>query len=349
MRTAGFYLIALLLSAQLYAAEPPLGTGFTSSPNTASHTNHEGRALPKLPEIKAPVMFNTPEADAICSALQVFPKNNAWNEDISKLPVLPDSEKIIASIGKDKTLGINMDMGFILVPPTQNKVPANIKSYPKESDKGPFPIPDNAPVENWPLEGGTLDNAQRKGDGDRHVIVVDPVNGKLHEFYQGRKTDAGWECACEATFDLFSNTLRPKGWTSSDAAGLPIFPAIVRFDEVERGKVEHALRFTVKRSRKLYIYPATHQAGRSAEPTLPAMGQRVRLKSSVDISKFPKHAQAVAYAMQKYGMIVADNGGDWRISVAPDSRIKGLNALTSLKGSDFEVVQTTGELEGPRK
>ena len=198
------------------------------------------------------------------------------------------------------------------------------------------------------LEGGPLDALQRKGDGDRHVLVVDPVNQKLYEFYRGFKTDKGWEASCEATFELSSNALRPKGWTSSDAAGLPVFPAVVRYDEVERGMVEHALRFTVKRTRREFIYPATHQAGKGNDPSLPAMGQRFRLKADADLTGLPKHALAIAKGMQKYGMFVADNGGDWRISVAPDERIKGLDDLRRFKGSDFEVVETTGENEGPR-
>jgi hypothetical protein len=223
-----------------------------------------------------------------------------------------------------------------------------LTQYPGESDKGPFPVPDNAPIEGWPMEGGTLENIQRNGRGDRHLIAVDPWNGMLCEFWQARRTDAGWEASNAAVFDLKSNTLRPKGWTSSDAAGLPIFPSIVRFDECERGMVEHAMRFTVRRSRKSFLYPATHQAGHTADPAAPAMGQRFRLKASVDVSGFPKHAQAVALGLKKYGMFVADNGMSWLISIAPDARLKGLESLRKLKGSDFEVVQTTGEREGPR-
>ena len=180
------------------------------------------------------------------------------------------------------------------------------------------------------------------------MLVVDPFASMLYEFYTGRKTDSGWTCACEATFNLRSNVTRPKDWTSSDAAGLPIFPSIIRYDECERGMVEHAMRFTVRHSRKLYLWPATHYAARSADPALPAMGQRLRLKADVDIEKFPKHAKAVALGLKKYGMFVADNGSDWLISSAPDKRIKGLDSLRVLKGSDFEVVQTTGEFEGPR-
>ena len=297
----------------------------------------------ELPPIKAPVMFNTPEADAILSALQVFPKNSAWNEDISERPVHPDSEKIIAGIGADRKIGFNRDMSFIIVPPDQKKVDVKLTQYGNESDPGPYPVPDNGPIEDWPLNKTDLEAIQRDGKGDRHLIVVDPVNGLLHEFWRAFKKPSGWEAACEATFDLKSNQLRKVGWTSSDAAGLPIFPALPRFDECERGQVTHALRFTVKRSRREFIYPATHQAGRGKEASVPAMGQRFRLKATVDVSEFPKHAQAIAVALKKYGMFVADNGMDWLISTPPDARLQGLDALRQLHGKDFEVVETTGE------
>ncbi len=305
---------------------------------------------PKMPKINKPVMFNTPEADKILEALQVFPSDNPWNEDISKLPVLKNSKEMIAGIGADKKLAYNLDMSFIIVPPDQKKVPVKILLYPDESDKGPIPVPDNAPIEDWPLDGRKLEAAQKiKDDRDRHVLIVDPVNGLLHEFWQGRKAEPIWEASCSATFDLKSNKLRPDGWTSADAAGLPIFPAVVRYDEVERGMVEHALRFTVRRSRKAYVYPATHFASRLTDPHLPRMGERFRLRADFDISGFSPHTQAILKGLKKYGMFMADNGGDWRISIAPDSRIKGLNELGKLKGSDFEVVQTTGANEGPRK
>ncbi|MCY3020481.1 MAG: hypothetical protein NTW87_15785 [Planctomycetota bacterium] len=303
--------------------------------------NQEGRKLPPLPQIAQPVLFDTPEADAILAAMQVFPPSNPWNEDISKHAVHPNSATIIASIGAGRRIGWNSDMGFVLVPPNQPKVGVKLTTYSGESDKGPYPMPDNAPVEGWPMCGGPLDNIQRNGDGDRHVIVVDPCSSMLYEFYMGRKTDAGWEAANEATCTQASNKTRPYGWTSSDAAGLPIFPSVARYDECERGMVEHALRVTVRRTRKAYVWPATHYASRNTSPDVPAMGQRLRLKADVDVSKMPKHAQAIAKAMKKYGMFVADNGMAWLISVAPDKRITGLDALRTLKGSDFEVVETT--------
>ncbi len=305
---------------------------------------------PTVPAITQPVMFNTPEADRILASLQVFPPDNPWNEDISKLPVLPNSAKIIASIGPEKNLAYNLDMSFILVPGDQPKVEAKILSYPDESDPGPYPIPDEAPIENWPLDGRTLEAAQTGSENaDRHLIVVDPVNRMLYEFYQGRKTASGWQCACAAVFDLKSNTLRPQGWTSSDAAGLPIFPAVIRFDEAERGMVRHAMRFTVRNTRREYVYPATHFASSKTDPNLPRMGERFRLKADYDISGFSPHMQAILKGLKKYGMFVADNGGDWRLSVAPDSRIKGLDEFKRLRGSDFEAVAPTGPDEAPRK
>jgi hypothetical protein len=301
------------------------------------------------PAITRPVLFDTPEADRILAALQVFPPDNPWNQDISTWPVQANSAAIIASIGENKRIDYNLDMNFVIVPPDQPRLPVKIKLYPRESDPGPYPVPDNMPIENWPLQrnedaaalreaGGTLDLIQRRGGGDRHGIVVDPVNGLLYEFYQARKTDAGWEAAQASIFDLKSNRMRPEGWTSADAAGLPIFPATVRYDECARGMVGHAMRFTVRRTRRAYVYPARHYASRLTDANLPRMGERLRLRRDFDLTGFPPHAQAILKGLKKHGMFVADNGGDWRLSIAPDRRLQGLESLTRLKGSDFEVV-----------
>ena len=295
-----------------------------------------------IPEIAQPLMFNTPEADRILSSLQVFPPDNPWNEDISKRPVDGNSTNLIASVGAEKSLAYNLDMGFILVPPNQKRVPIRVNTYPDESDPGPFPVPDNAPIEGWPTDGQALETIQRVGKGDRHMLIIDPVNMTLFEFYQARKTTAGWTAAQASIFDLKSNKLRPNGWTSTDAAGLPIFPAVVRFDELERGMVEHAIRFTIRHSRRDYVYPATHFASSKTNLNLPRMGERFRLRKDFDISGFSSHSQAILKGLKKHGMFVADNGGDWRISVAPDSRIRGLDDLRRVKGKDFEVVQPAG-------
>jgi hypothetical protein len=313
-----------------------------------SRTQPAGRQRGRMPEMTRPVMFNSSEADRIVAALQVFPPDNPWNEDISRRPVHPNSKKLVGSVGAEKNLAYNLDMGFILVPPDQKRVPVTITGYPDESDPGPFPVPDDAPIEGWPLDGGTLENIQRHGEGDRHMLVVDPTRGMLFEFYQGRKTAAGWIATQSSIFDLNSNKLRPDGWTSTDAAGLPIFPAVVRYDELERGMVEHAMRFTIRNSRRAYVYPATHQASRKTDENLPRMGERFRLRQDFDITGFSPHARAILKGLKKHGMFVADNGGDWRLSVAPDSRIQGLDDLRRVKGKDFEVVQPEGTGRRPR-
>lgn len=303
-----------------------------------------------MPKIDKPIMFDTPEADAVLSALEVFPEDNPWNLVVSDWPLHPKSKQIVASIGANKPLRYNPDMGFVLVPPGQKKVDVKLTEYPDESDKGPFPVPDNAPVEGWPvhyqrepkLKNLTLDDVQRdklKQGGDRHVIVVDPTNRMLYEFFSTKKTDAGWQAACAATFDLKSNKLRPDGWTSADAAGLPIFPSVIRYDELKRGAVEHAMRVTVVRTRRAYVHPATHFASRLTDENLPRMGERIRLRKDFDTSKFSAEVRAILEGLKKYGMLVADNGIDWALSCAPDARIPVLHdELRKVKGSDFEVV-----------
>jgi hypothetical protein len=305
---------------------------------------------PEAPKPKArPILFNTPEADAILSELQIFPKDNPWNEDISERPLHPQSGKIIETIGKDLRFRWNQDMSFILVPPDQPKLPLEVGTR-DESDPGPYPIPDNAPLEGWPMSGVPLEKLQREGEGDRHLIVVDPAAMKLYELFATVRTPKGWKADSAAIFDLRTNRLRPDGWTSADAAGLPIFPAIVRYDECARGMVAHAMRVTFRRTRRAYVYPATHQASRLQDPYLPRMGERFRLRKDFDVSRFPPHVQAILRGLKKYGMICADNGIEWAISVSPDSRIQGLETLDhkALHGRDFEVVLPTGPEEGRR-
>ena len=306
---------------------------------------------PPLPKVTKPVSFDTPQADAVMAALQVFPPDNWWNRDVSKLPRHADSAKMIAAIGAEKPLEYNLDMGYVIVPPDQKRVEVKLLDYASESDPGPFPLPDEAPIENWPLArnenlkalpqpGETLDHFQRNAQGDRHVLVVDPANGTLYEFYGTKRTDDGWQALQASTWNLRTGALRKEGWTSVDAAGLPVFPAVVRYDECARGMVEHAMRFTVRRTRRAYVLPATHWASQSRDPAHPRMGERFRLRADFDVSGFPPHVQAILKGLKTYGMFVADNGSDWWMSIAPDRRLEGLEALRRVKGGDFEVVET---------
>jgi hypothetical protein len=302
------------------------------------------------PEVKSPTIFNTKEADEVVSKLPIFPADSPWHEDVAKWPVASDSAAIVASIGVDKPLRYNTDMSFILVPPDQKRVPLVEIEYKDESDAGPYPIPDNVPIEGWPAwyerdladRKLSLDDVQRdKAElgGDRHAIVVDPAAGKLYEFFSLKKTDRGWVAAQASIFDLNSNKLRPDGWTSADAAGLPIFPAVIRYDELARGKIDHALRVTVRRTRREYVYPATHFASRLTDKNLPRMGERLRLKADYDISRFSPEVKTILQALKTHGMFVADNGLEWAVSCTPDPRIPVLHEeLRKVKGSAFEVV-----------
>jgi len=270
----------------------------------------------------------------------VFPADNPWNTDISAYPVHPDSAAFIRAIGADGELhpsfgtvwdGAPNGIPYRVVGGGQALVPINYTAYGDESDPGPFPIPDDAPV-----EGGS------DGDGDRHVIVIDRDNRVLYELYRAFKVAGGWEAESGARWSLDANAVRPKYWTSADAAGLPIFPGLVRYLEVQQGEISHALRFTVERTQRGFIYPARHFASSSSDPALPPMGLRLRLKASVDISGFSATNQKILRALKKFGMIVADNGSDWFISGAPDSRWddEDLHLLHRLHGRDFEAVYT---------
>ena len=305
----------------------------------------------KLPApIQKAVMFNTPEADRILGQMQIFPADNAWNWDISYYPVAANSKEMIGTIGPEGKLAWNSDMCFIIVGPTQKRVGVEITGYPDESDKGPYPVPDETPTEGWPVfYQGNLEASQRATEGDRHAIIVDPWNGLLYEFFVMRRGEKGWQADQASMFNLKTNDLRPQGWTSADAAGLPIFPAVVRYDECERGMVEHALRVTVRRTRASWVYPATHKASRLTDENLPRMGERLRLRADFDITGFSPHAQAILKGLKVHGMFVADNGGNWRISVAPDERIKGLEDLRRVKGSDFEVIDAARYMAPTKK
>ena len=305
-----------------------------------------------MPKIDKVISFDTPEADAILSAMEIYPANNFWNLVVSNWPLHANSRELVASVGTDKVLRVNDDMCFLIVPPNQPRVDVKLVGYPGESDRGPFPVPDNLPIEGWPkwhakdAKQLTLTEVQRRPaqyEGDRHAIIVDPTAGKLYEFFVMGKTKEGWAADQSSIFDLKSNRLRPDGWTSADAAGLPIFPAVIRFEELQRGEVEHAMRFTISRSRKSYVYPATHHAGHGTEESLPRMGERFRLRKDVDISGFSPPTQAILKGLKKYGMFVADNGLEWSLSMG--ARTLAFtdihDELRTIKGSEFEVVECT--------
>ena len=310
MRTHGFALLGLLLVAGCGASDP------------SGNLPGDGTGLP----------------NGSLAGRRPFPADNPWNTPIDQLPVDPNSDAIIASIGG--STGLHPDFGanwqggpfgipYILIGGDVGRVPVAF-DYDDESDPGPYPIPSNAPV-----EGGL------GSSGDRHILVVDQDNWMLYELFAAYPNGSGWDAGSGAIFDLSTNALRPAGWTSADAAGLPIFPGLVRYDEVvEQGEILHALRFTVSRSRRAYVHPARHFASSYSDPDLPPMGMRVRLKAGFDISSFPPNVRVILQALKTYGMIVADNGSNWYISGAPDARWDDdeLRTLGDVTGSDFELV-----------
>jgi hypothetical protein len=336
----------------------------------AERINHEGRILGPEPVVTTPALFNTPAADAIVSAMQIMPRDNPWNEDISRRPVHADSNAIIAQVTSDlssnrRTLRPFYEMNYVLVPDNQPRVTIPFFNYADESDldggtspNGSYPIPPNLPIETWPRGTGNLTLQQWQQDvnntgGDRHAIIVAPGAGSIWETWLTKLTSSGWQASNGAKFNLNSNGLRPAGWTSGDAAGLPMFPAIVRYDECQRGMVEHALRIVVAKSRREYIYPATHYASSipATSTNYPAMGQRVRLKASFVIpDSWTIEEKAVLRALKKYGALVADNGNFFSVSVCPDDRFaaNAFDHLSTIGIGNFEVIQTTGPNEGPR-
>ena len=265
---------------------------------------------------------------------QVFPRSNPWNQRVDQLPVAANSDAIIASIGAGT--GLHADFGSgrwqgrpIGIPITvvnSRQLRSRVSfEYAGESDRGPYPIPRNVRIE---------------GGSDRHALIVDRDACRLYELFALRREAGRWRAGSGAIWSLRSNRLRPAGWTSADAAGLPILPGLARYDEVARGRIDHALRFTVSRTRRAYVYPARHYASSSNDPNLPPMGLRVRLRRDFDVRGFPPQARVVLVALKRYGMLLADNGSDWFISGAPHPRWDNdqLRALRRVKGADFEVV-----------
>jgi hypothetical protein len=272
----------------------------------------------------------------------VFPPDNPWNTDVSAYPVHPQSDAYVNQIGRGDRLhpdfgtvwnGAPIGIPYTIVGAGQPMVPVSF-DYADESDPGPYPIPPNAPI-----EGGA------NSDGDRHVIVVDQNACLLYEMFYAWPTQGGtsWSAGSGAVFNLRSNALRPDYWTSADAAGLPIFAGLARYDEVvERGAINHALRFTVSQTRRAFIHPATHYASSNTSPALPPMGLRFRMKASYDCSWASAEVQVICTALKRYGMIVADNGSDWYVTGAPDPRWNddALGDLKAITGDAFEAVYT---------
>lgn len=292
-------------------------------------------------------------ANANLNGAVPFPADNDWNTDISHSEVDPNSDNLIASIGLNT--GLHPDFGsglyrgaiigipYMVVADDQPYVKIKLKAYKDESDKGPFPIPPNAMIEGYRPDG-------KKFGGDRHVLVIDRDTDRMYEMFRAFPIKKqNWKADAGALFHLDSDDVRPTakpGWTSADAAGLPIFPGLARYDEAATGVIPHALRFTVAHSRRAYVPPANHWASNDDNPNLPPMGMRVRLKASYTIpSGFSKETKAILQALKTYGMLVADNGSNWYISGAPNDGWNNdhlVGELSQVKGSSFEVVKMVG-------
>lgn len=273
----------------------------------------------------------------------VFPADNIWNVPVDTLPVDPNSSAYIATVGANVTLhpdfgsglyqGAPMGIPYVVVPGSQAKLPVAF-TYREESEAGPYPIPPDPPIEGGP-----------DSKGDRHILMLDRDNCVLYELFAAYPPagEQGWRAGSGAIFDLKSNALRPDGWTSADAAGLPILPGLVRYDEVAAGEIRHAIRLTVPQTRRAYLWPARHFASRLTEAQYPPMGQRFRLRADFDLSGFSPETQVILRALKKYGMILADNGSAWFISGAPDERWSNdrLRELRKVRGADLEAVDTS--------
>ena len=336
----------------------PSGTGTGGGSTPTPTPNPTPTPTGSTPTGSTPVYANLRGASlgvgASLNGAIPFPADNAWNTDISALPVDPNSAKLIASIGVGTSLHADFGAGlyngspigipYLVVSGSEARLPINYTAYGDESDPGPFPIPLSAPI-----EGGS------QSTGDRHVLVIDRDNNRLYEIGNAYPQASRWDASGGALFSLDSNTVRPggqPGWTSADAAGLPIFPGLARYDEamLGAGGIRHALRFTVARTRRAYVPPATHFASSNTSADLPPMGMRVRLKASYQIpSSFSAETQALLQAMKTYGLILADNGSNWFISGAPDDRWNNdrlSSELRQVTGSQFEVVRMDGLVTG---
>ena len=322
----------LLLALPIVAAAGALVTVASDPPRVRRHLR-PGTGVPAGPSL------------AGCPA---FPADNVWNARIDRLPVHARSADYIATIGPD--VGLHPDFGsgtweggpigipFAAVPGSQPLVSVSFE-YADESDPGPYPVPPDAPVEGGP-----------QSSGDRHVLIVDRDRCRLYELYAAYpQPDGSWRAGSGAVFDLRSNALRPAIWTSADAAGLPILPGLVRYEEVAAGAIRHAVRFTASRTQKAFTWPARHYASSSTDPTRPPMGQRLRLKAGFDVSPFPARVQVILNALKTYGLILADNGSSWFVSGVPDERWDNdeLRLLNEVHGHDFEAVDVSSLMIDP--
>lgn len=281
-----------------------------------------------LSALQSPVMAAPPTSNC-----PLFPSTNVWNKRVDSLPVASNSSTMINTIGRDRPF--HPDFGEYL----GYGIPYNVVgkltphrtvqfTYDDESDHVGYPIPSSPKIE---------------AGSDRHLLLWDTYDCRLYELFDARKTSSGWRAGSGATWDLTSNALRPNGWTSADAAGLPILPGLVRYEEIEAGVINHAIRFTAPLTRNAHIYPARHHAGASLSSSLPPMGLRVRLKASFDVSSYSPRMRIILRAMKRYGMILADNGSPWFFSGTSDVRWSDdeLNELKRLRGRNFEVVDTS--------
>ncbi|MFA5552096.1 MAG: hypothetical protein WDA03_10845 [Trueperaceae bacterium] len=283
---------------------------------------------------------------------QVFPADHVWNARVDNLPVHPNSAAYVRTIGESRHVhpdfgsglweGAPIGIPYTTVGAGQSGVNVSFY-YPSESDPGPYPVPADAPVEGAP-PGGVA------AGGDRHVLVVDTAACTLYELYDAvLQPDGSWEAGSGAIFDLDGYDLRPAGWTSADAAGLPILPGLVRYEEVAAGVIAHALRFTAPQTAAAYVWPARHYASRNTGPEFPPMGTRFRLRADFDASGFSAETQVIVTALKRYGMVLADNGSAWYLSGAPDDRWDNtvLRELRQIVGSDFEAVDASGLMLDP--
>jgi hypothetical protein len=340
--------LAVIVSVVLVATLAGCSSGEGGATRTAAPAGSVGAAtVGPAPTSSGPgpSASTPPAAPGGCGT---FPLDHVWHADVTRLPVHTRSASWVASMGPDRNVhpdfgagpldGAPFGLPVTPIPTGQARVPVRF-GYADESDPGPYPIPPTAKV-----EGGS------GSDGDRHVLVLDTAACKVWELFDAHKQpDGSWRAGSGAVFDLRANRLRRAGWTSADAAGLSVYAGLVRYDEVAAGRIDHVIRMTASRTQQRYLWPARHAASSSTDANLPPMGAWFRLKAGVDVSRFPPQARVVAEALKRHGAIIADNGSSWFISGTEDERWSNdaLNALKSLKGADFEAVDTSGLMLDP--